>query len=89
MLTSRPSEFLKLDSRKGKIEVGHDADFVIWSPEEKFIVREEDIYYKHKANPYTGRVLFGAVRCTIVNGENVYQEKQIINKNAGKWVMRK
>ena len=89
MLTSRPAEFLKLEKQKGAISVGLDADFVIWSPEEKFIVSEDDIYYKHKANPYSGRPMFGMVRCTIVNGINVYQDKQIINKNAGKWVLRK
>ena len=89
MLTSRPAEFLKLEKQKGTISLGHDADFVIWSPEEKFIVREDDIYYKHKASPYSGRQMSGMVRCTIVNGINVYQDKQIINKNAGKWVLRK
>ncbi|HEX2059222.1 MAG TPA: allantoinase AllB [Thermoanaerobaculia bacterium] len=55
-------------SNKGAIEVGRDADFVVWSPEESFVVREDAIEHRHKVTPYLGSELHGVVKQTIVGG---------------------
>merc|ERR1712071_732445 len=36
-----PTETPKVDAKKGSIEVGKDADFVVWCPEEEFVVEED------------------------------------------------
>ena len=89
LLTDNPAIFLKTDKKKGRLAVGYDADMVVWSPEEKFEVRPEDILHRHSCSPYTGKTLSGITQQTIVNGITVYQNKKIINKNAGQWLLRK
>ncbi len=81
LLTEKPATFLKVENRKGFISKGFDADLVIWDPEEKKIVRQEDILYRHKISPYIGEELFGTIQQTIVNGETVYMnDKMLINE---------
>jgi len=57
-------------SRKGSIEAGHDADFVVWSPEESFVVSEELVQHRHKVTPYLGAQLHGVVKETWVLGRS-------------------
>ena len=73
LLTSQPAKFLQLET-KGEIKPGHDADFVIWSPEEKFTVDEHLICHRHRLSPYCGEQLQGVVKQTIVNGRFAYNE---------------
>ena len=88
LLTSKPASFINVNN-KAEIKVGNDADFVIWDPNEKKEIGKEDILFRHKISPYIGEELFGTVSQTIVNGETVFKEGQIINQNKGKWVLRK
>lgn len=83
LLTEHPAAFLKIENRKGKIKAGHDADFVIWIPEEEFKINQEDILHRHKLSPYTGRQLWGKVQQTIVNGITIYTMGTIVKKNKG------
>lgn len=86
LLTSHPAVFLGMDKSKGKIEVGADADLIVWSPEEAFAIAEQDILFRHKISPYTGHRYFGKIKKTIVNGVTVYDGEKIIHKNAGLWL---
>lgn len=75
LLTSSPARFLKATG-KGEIKAGHDADFVIWSPDDKFEVKMQYIRHRHKLSPYTGHQLYGVVKQTIVGGKVVYEHNQ-------------
>ena len=89
LLTEKPALFLKVDGRKGSIKIGYDADLLVWDPEQKETIHEQDILYRHKISPYIGEELYGAIQQTYVNGTLVYNNKKIINKNSGKWLLRK
>ncbi len=89
LLTEHPASFLKINDRKGMIKVGYDADLVVWDPGQKELVAVKDILHKHKISPYIGKELFGSIQQTYVNGMLVYGNKKIINKNSGKWLLRK
>ena len=73
-LSEMPAEFLKLNSRKGRIEKGYDADLVIWDPEKEVIVSDNEIFHRHKSTPYSGRQLTGEVLYTFVAGNLVYDK---------------
>jgi len=83
LLTEHPAKFIKLDERKGKIAVGYDADLLVWDPGEKREIIADDILFRHKISPYIGEELFGTVQQAIVNGITVWQDNNIVNKNAG------
>ena len=53
-LTRRPAELVGLAGRKGSIEVGRDADLVVFDPEAEFTVTAEMLHHRHKATPYEG-----------------------------------
>ena len=88
LITSEPAKFIN-EKSKGEIKVGNDADLVIWDPNGKSKVSEEDILFRHKISPYIGEELSGTILETIVNGETVFKNGKIINQNKGRWLLRK
>jgi allantoinase len=88
LVTSKPADFIKAN-KKGTIALGNDADFVIWNPEESKKIKEEEVLFRYKISPYIGQNLSGTVSETIVNGETVYQNNSIKNKNKGQWLLQK
>ena len=85
LLTEHPAKFISAE-KKGKIAKGFDADIVIWNPEEKRIISEDEILFRHKISPYIGEELFGTAILTIVNGITVYENNMIVRENAGRSV---
>jgi allantoinase len=88
LVTSNPAKFIKSE-KKGNIQIGHDADFVLWKPQETSVVNEADIFFRYKISPYIAQNLSGVVVETIVNGETVYRNRSIENQNKGQWLLRK
>lgn len=89
LVTEHPAKFLKAGGRKGKIAVGFDADLVCWNPEEKFTVSKDDILFRHKISPYIGKELYGTVKETIVNGQMVFREGEVVEFKIGKTIISK
>ena len=88
LVTSKPASFIK-SKTKGTIAINNDADFVIWNPEATSVIKESDVFFRYKISPYIAQTLSGVVLETIVNGDTVYQNKSITNKNKGKWLLQK
>ena len=83
-LSNRPSCFAGLSNRKGKIAKGLDADFVVWNPEESFLLQPHDLRFRHKMSPYLGRNLKGRIHYTYLRGTLAYEQGAIIGKPQGK-----
>ncbi len=89
LMSKNVAKFIKLDQSKGKIEVGFDADLVVWNPEESFIVKKDDIHFKHKITPYLNEELFGVVKETFIAGEKVFEKGNFVSLPIGEKIMRK
>lgn len=71
-LAFEPARLAGLDDRKGSIEVGLDADLVIWDPDGVTEVSGSDLEHRHPLTPYEGMALRGSVATTILGGVTVF-----------------
>ena len=73
--------------RKGTIQVGSDADIVIWDPTITKTIRDEDQLSNVKYSTYAGWEVTGFPRTTIRRGEVVYDNDQVIAQpGSGKFI---
>ncbi|MEH0406208.1 allantoinase AllB [[Kitasatospora] papulosa] len=57
--------------RKGAIEAGRDADFVVLAPEESFTVDPAGLQHRNQVTAYAGKTLHGVVRSTWLRGTRI------------------
>ncbi len=72
-MARRPADLVGL-RRKGRIEVGADADLVAFDPEGTFVVDPATLYHRNPVTPYAGKTLRGLVRTTWLRGREVTGE---------------
>lgn len=78
LTSTNPAKVFGLYPDKGKIEVGSDADFAIMNLNELYLLKEEDLFYRHRSkNPYVGKQFRGKVTHTIVLGRIVFENGRI------------
>jgi allantoinase len=85
-LSSAPARLVGLEKRKGSIAVGHDADVIIWNPEQQFRVDGELLHHRHKLTPYQDRVLDGVVERTFLRGRKIYDSGEFIGEPSGRFL---
>jgi allantoinase len=74
---SRPAEILGIDSFKGSIQVGKQADFIVFDPEAILVITPQDVKSKFpELNPYIGVELKGRVEQTYLKGQRVWDYKR-------------
>jgi allantoinase len=72
-MTTAPADRVGL-SRKGRIQVGADADLVVLAPDESFVVDVSRLHHKNQVSAYAGRTLQGVVRRAFLAGHEVGDE---------------
>ena len=75
---TNPAKLFGLYPRKGTIAVGSDADVVIWDPDLKRRVRDEDQLARAKFSIFSGWEVTGWPIITIRRGEIVYRDGEIL-----------
>lgn len=63
---------------KGALEKGYDADIILVDLNESFELKAEDLFYRHQHSPYVGKTFKGNVKTTIVSGNTVYENGEIL-----------
>ena len=69
-MSSRPAALVGLGT-KGAVEVGRDADLVVFATDERFTVDPARLHHRHPVTPYAGQDLSGVVRSTWLRGRRV------------------
>ena len=73
--------------RKGTIQVGSDADIVIWDPTLTQVIRDEDQLSRAGYSTYAGWEVTGFPKTTIRRGEVVYENGEVIAEpGSGKFI---
>lgn len=86
-MSSRTSELVGLDDRKGAIAAGRDADFAVLAPEETFTVDPAELQHRNRVTAYAGKTLHGVVKSTWLRGERIVAEGEF-TAPAGKLLER-
>jgi len=76
-MSTAPAQLAGL-SRKGRISPGADADLVLFDPDATWVVDPATLHHRHPLTPYAGRRLRGTVRRTMLRGETVFSDGQVV-----------
>ena len=88
LLSTTPARLFGLGA-KGAIEVGRDADLVLFDPAARRTIRAADLHHSSDYTPYEGREIRGAVRSTIVRGAFVVRDGTFVGRRGhGRFVER-
>ncbi|HLF59675.1 MAG TPA: allantoinase AllB [Acidimicrobiia bacterium] len=71
-LSTAPARLAGLD-RKGSIENGKDADFLVWDPDGVTQVVGSGLEHRHSLTPYEGMRLRGKVEKVTLGGQTLYE----------------
>ncbi|MDU0292460.1 allantoinase AllB [Saccharothrix longispora] len=69
-MAGNPADLVGLTT-KGRIAPGADADFVVFAPDEAFVVDRDALHHRNPVTPYHGRPLAGVVRRTWLRGQPI------------------
>ena len=83
-----PARLAELETHKGAITEGYDADLVVWNPEKRFVVQPEMLQHRHKVTPYLNATLRGAVEATFLKGELIYDRGRFPGAPRGELLRR-
>jgi dihydropyrimidinase len=79
-MTTNPARIFGLYPRKGALQVGSDADVMLYDPRVEKTIRHQDLHYLAGYCPYEGMRVKGEVRMTISRGEIIYRDGEITGK---------
>lgn len=87
-MAAGPARLAGMTGSKGALRAGADADFVVFDPDAKWTVTEEDLHFRHRISPYLGAQLHGRVKETWLRGELVYREGAFAGDPRGRELAR-
>jgi dihydropyrimidinase len=74
---------------KGAVEVGRDADLVLFDPNASRTLRQADLHHTSDFTPYEGVAVRGAVRTVLLRGQPVIRDGQFVGRRgAGRFLER-
>ena len=93
LVATAPAAFFGVETRKGRIAAGFDADLVVIDEDDAWTVKAEEMHNLNRYTPFEGRTLAGRITDTFVRGTLVYSRhaggmESFGPEGFGKWVKR-
>lgn len=79
-LSAGPARVFGIYGKKGAIEVGFDADLVIFDPDQEWEITPESLYYVNKISAFVGLKGVGLPVCTLVRGQLVASGGKLVGQ---------
>jgi len=87
-LSTNPAKLFGMYPQKGAIEVGSDADLVIWDPEYRGIITAGEQLQKADYTPYEGFAVTGRADKVLLQGKVAADQGKVTIEKAGRYVHR-
>jgi dihydropyrimidinase len=88
VLATTPARLFGMPS-KGAVEVGRDADLVLFDPDASRVISQAELHHTSDFTPYEGMPVRGAVRTVLLRGEPVIREALFVGRRGrGQFVER-
>ncbi|HEX2194065.1 MAG TPA: dihydropyrimidinase [Candidatus Limnocylindria bacterium] len=88
VLSTTPARLFGL-ATKGAVEVGRDADLVLFNPEAPGTIHQDDLHHTSDFTPYEGMASRGQVRTVLLRGEPVIRDRTFVGRRGqGRFVER-
>lgn len=81
VLAEKPAEIFGLYPKKGTIQIGSDADLVIWDPNGEFEITAEKMHGNADWSPYEGIKIRGRLNYTILRGQILVENGHFIGQD--------
>lgn len=89
LLATTPARLFGLSS-KGAIEVGRDADLVLFDLQASRTIRQAELHHIGDFTPYEGRSVRGAIRAVLLRGQPVIRDGTFVGRRgAGSFMERR
>jgi len=72
-MSTAPAALAGISNQAGSLEVGREANFILFDTENTRTITSDKLYYRHAISPYLGETLRGIVKATYLRGEPVYR----------------
>jgi allantoinase len=83
-MSEKPAQLAGLSERKGRLEAGCDADFIVFDPGAEFTVTKDRLHHRHGLSPYLGEKLKGVVKRTYLRGSAVFCDGSFPGEESGR-----
>ncbi|MBX3028911.1 MAG: dihydropyrimidinase [Chloroflexi bacterium] len=88
VLATTPARLFGMPT-KGAIEVGRDADLVVFDPAARRTIRQADLHHASDFTPYEGLEVTGAIREVVAGGRSVVRDGMYLGtRGDGRYVAR-
>ena len=90
LVSTNPAKLFGMYPQKGAIQVGSDADILVFDPERRLTIHAEDLQTNCDWSPFEGWKLQGYPHVTISRGQVVAREGKFVGRvGHGKFIQRK
>lgn len=87
-LAANPAKLYGMYPRKGVLQVGSDADIVLWDPDTRWTMTAETQHNAAGYTPYEGWRMQGKVQAVYLRGQKVVEEGKLLRFGQGQYIKR-